>query len=212
LTIIIKNINNNYYIRSFYYYTITMLKKFKQKLIWDRIILKRNKPTITIAKEIFNTVDNNREHIKPWLTREKDTKTIEDNLKYLFEEEKETILWKKVWYWIYLNNTYIGNIWIFNIDQDNKSAEIGYWLSKDFTRKWYITEAVKLVEKEFFENFNLNRIQIRYDKKNIASQWVAKKCWYKLEWEIREDFYDNYSNQYRNTIISSKLKSEYKKN
>ncbi len=187
------------------------MKKFKERLIWERIILKRNKPKISIAKKMFDTVDKNREHLKTRFTREKETQKIEDTLKYLFEDDKETKEWKKVWYWIYLNNKYIGNIWIFNINKKNKTAEIGYWLSKDFTRKWYMTEAVKILEKEFFENFGINRIEICCDEKNIASSWVAKKCWYKLEWKLREHIYDERSNKYTNTLIFSKIKSEHTK-
>ena len=187
-----------------------MIRKFKQTLRWERINLKRNKPTIVIAKKIFNTVDQNRNHLKIWFPREKETQTIEDTLKYLFEGEKETEKWKKAWYWIYLNNKYIGNIWIFNISEKNKSAEIGYRLSKKFTRNWYITEAIKIIEKEFFENFKLNRIEICCDEKNLASKWVAEKCGYSFEWKIREHIYDKEYKKYTNTLIFSKLKSEYR--
>jgi len=187
------------------------MKKFKKFLKWERVVLKRNIPTIKIATKIFDTVDKNREHLKPRFTREKETKTIEDTLKYLFEDEKESQKWKKAGYWIYLKNKYIGNIWIFDINKENKSAEIGYWLSKEFTRKWYMTEAIKILEKEFFKNFDINRIEICCDENNIASKWVAEKCWYKLEWKLREHIYNKEREKYTNTLIFSKLKSEYKK-
>lgn len=188
-----------------------MAKKFKNQLIGERLILKRTKPTIQIAKSIFKVIDENREHLKPWLPWEKFTIKVEDSLKYLFEKEEQIKAGKKAEYGIFLNNNYIGNIGIFDIDKEKKSAEIGYWLSSSFARNGYTTEAVKIIEKEFFENFNINRIQIKCDEQNYASSGVAKKCGYQLEGKIREDSFNEYFNEFRNTLVFSKLKSEYNK-
>jgi RimJ/RimL family protein N-acetyltransferase len=57
---------------------------------------------------------------------------------------------------------------------------------------------------------NLNRIQIKCDKRNKASSWVAKKCNYKYEWTFRKNCFSEYFNDFRNTLVFSKLKSEYK--
>jgi RimJ/RimL family protein N-acetyltransferase len=73
-----------------------------------------------------------------------------------------------------------------------------------------MTEAVKIVEKEFFTN-GLNRIQIKCDERNIASSGVAKKCGYVFEGKFREDSYSEYFKDFRNTLVFSKLKSDFKK-
>jgi RimJ/RimL family protein N-acetyltransferase len=130
-------------------------------------------------------------------------------MKYLifkFEEEKKK---KKVEYGIYLDNLYIGNISIFDLNEKSKSGEIGYWLVSNQTRKGYVTEAVKVLEKEFFENHDLNRIQIKCDERNEASFGVAKKCGYIFEGKYRQDNYSQYFKDFRNTLVYSKLKSEY---
>lgn len=92
-----------------------------------------------------------------------------------------------------------------------KSGEIGYWLSSSHVRNGYITEAVKILEKEAFEKLNLNRIQIKCDERNKASFGVAEKCEYKFEGKFREDSFSEHFNDFRNTLVYSKLKSEYKK-
>jgi ribosomal-protein-serine acetyltransferase len=187
-----------------------MPKKFKNKLTGERVVLKRTKPTITTATTIFSAIDANRKHIRPYMLWEKHTLKIEDLMQYLFDKEKLTKLGEKVEYGIYLNNEYIGNIGVININQKNKSAEIGYWLAENFTKKGYMTEAVKILEKEFFENFKLNRIQIHCDEQNEASKSVIKKCGYKFEGTHREDSFNEYFNNFRNTLMFSKLQSEYK--
>lgn len=185
--------------------------KFKNKLIGKRIILKRNLPTIKNATMIFNVVDSDRTHLKPWMPWERTTKTIEDSFEYLLDTNEKTKKGIKIDYGIFLNDEYIGNFGVFDINIEKKSAEIGYWLCSRFTRKGYITEAVKILEKEFFEKYKLNRIQIRCDDLNKASAGVAKKSGYKFEGKLREDAYDKHQKRFVNTLVFSKLIKEYKK-
>jgi len=188
-----------------------MAKKFKNELKGPRLVLKRTKPNAQMAEIMFKVIDENREFLKPWFKWEKYTNKVEDSLKYLVEKEEETKLGKKVEYGLYIGDEYIGNIGIFDIDEEKKSAEIGYWLSSQFTRKGYMTEAVKIIEKEFFNNLDLNRIQIRCDERNEASSGLAKKCGYIFEGKYREDDYSEFFNNFRNTLVFSKLKSEFEK-
>jgi len=186
-----------------------MALKFKNQIKGERLILKRTKPTLKMAETMFKVVDENRKHLEPWFPWPKSTLKVEDSLKYLFDKEEETKKGKKVEYGIFVNNKYIGNISIFDINEKKKSAEIGYWLSSSYTRKGYMTEALQILEKEAFEKLKLNRIQIKCDEKNEASFGVARKCDYKYEGKFREDEFNEYFNHFRNTLVFSKLKSEY---
>lgn len=183
----------------------------KQKLIGKRIVLKKLKPTIKMAEAVFKLVDANRRHLEPWFPWVKTEVNVEAALKYLFDLEAKFKIGEKVDYGIYLNDEYIGNIGVFDINKKNKSAEIGYWLSKKFTRQGYMTEALRVLERECFLNTNLNRIQIKCDQRNIPSAGVAKKCAYIFEGKRREDAYSEYHRDLRNTMVFSKLKSEFKK-
>jgi ribosomal-protein-serine acetyltransferase len=188
-----------------------MVIKFKNQLKGDRLVLERTKPSIQMAEAMFAQVDRNRKHLEKWLPWTEFTNKVEDSLKYLFDKEESTKLGKKVEYGIYLKNIYIENIGIFDISEDDKSAEIGYWLSADYGKNGYMSEAVRIIEKEFFINHNLNRLQIKCDEENTASSRVAKKCNFKLEGLLREDKYSKYFNKLKNTLVFSKLKSEYEK-
>lgn len=187
------------------------MTKFKNELIGKRIILKRLKPTILMASTVFKVVDDNRKHLSPWFPWVKSEAKVEDSFKYLLETNRKFKAGEKADYGVYVNNEYIGNIGIFDINKKKKSAEIGYWLSKKFTRNGYMTEAIGILEKEFFSNISLNRIQVKCDERNIPSAGVAKKCGYVLEGKHREDSYSDYFKDFRNTLIFSKLKSEYRK-
>lgn len=187
------------------------MTKFKSELIGERIVLKRLKPTFAAASTLFKVVDENRQHLNPWFPWVKTEVGVEDCFKYLLETDKKLKAGEKADYGIYLEKEYIGNIGIFDINKKNKSAEIGYWLSKKFTRNGYMTEAIGILEKEFFLNVGLNRIQIKCDERNIPSAKTAKKCGYLFEGKRREDGYSDYYKGFRNTLIFSKLKSDFKK-
>lgn len=187
------------------------MAKLKSKLNGKRIVLKRLKPTILAANIIFKVVDDNRQHLNPWFPWVHSELKVEDSFKYLLETNKKFKAGEKIDYGIYLGDEYIGNIGIFDINKKNKSGEIGYWLSKKFVRHGYMTEAVGILEKEVFSNMGLNRIQIKCDERNIPSVGVVKKCCYIFEGKHREDAYSDYFRDFRNTLIFSKLKSEFKK-
>lgn len=186
------------------------MKKFKNELIGKRIVLKRLKPTLAAAGTLFKVVDENREHLNPWFPWVKEETRVEESFKYLLEVDKKFKDGTKFDYGIYLKGEYIGNVGLFDVDKKNKSGEIGYWLSKKFTRKGYTTEAVGILEKEAFINGGLNRIQIKCDEKNIPSAKTAKKCGYLFEGKHREDSYSEYFKDFRNTLFFSKLKSDFK--
>ena len=188
-----------------------MYTNFKDEIKGERIVLRINKPEITLAKNVFKTIDENREHLKPWFIWVDLTLKVEDTLKYFFDINQKLLDGNKVEYGIFLNDVFIGNIALFDFNDKNKSAEIGYWLSEKHTRKGYMTEAVKLLEKEGFENLNLNRILLKCDEKNIASTGVAKKNNYVLEGTLRKDVWSDYFNNFRNSLYFSKLKEEWLK-
>lgn len=187
-----------------------MNKKIKNKLTGKKVTLKLTKPDIGLASIMFKVINENRKHLRPWFAWEKNTKKVEDSLKYLFDKEEKVEAFKAIEYGIYVGPEYIGNISIYDINEKNKSAEIGYWLSSKFTRKGYATDAVRTLEKEFFTTHGLNRIQIKCDERNIASAGVARKCGYIFEGKHRKDAYSEYHHGYRNTLFFSKLKSDFK--
>lgn len=185
--------------------------EFKQELKGERLTLKITLATINHGKEVFELVEKNKEYLRKWLPWVDKTESVEDTTKYLFSQEEEIKEKQTVQYGIYLDEKLIGKLSIMNISTSDKSGEIGYWLSEEFSGKGYMTEAVKLLETEGFENIGLNRIQIKCDIENNASIKVAEKCNYQFEGIIRQETFSPYFNELRDTKLFSKLKKEYEK-
>jgi RimJ/RimL family protein N-acetyltransferase len=66
------------------------------------------------------------------------------------------------------------------------SAEIGYWLGKDYRRKRIMTEVVKLVTEYAFQKLKLRRVYAFVFLWNKASSSVLKKNGYKFEGKLRK--------------------------
>jgi len=185
--------------------------QFQDRLQGDRIILVRTIPGEQIAEELFELIDANRRYLEPWLMWVSMTKKVSDTAQYLKMKEQEFQNGTKIEYGIYKNSILIGSIALVDIDNNNLSAEIGYWLSKDFSGQGYVSESVKVLEEYAFKTLKLNRLQIKCDSLNIASSRVAKNNQYIWEGTLKKDVFNKFDNTFRDTLIYSKLSSEYTK-
>ncbi|MBQ8135770.1 MAG: GNAT family N-acetyltransferase [Clostridia bacterium] len=73
------------------------------------------------------------------------------------------------------NDEPIGAIDIVGVTDDDKTAEIGYVLSKKYWGKGYVTEAYKAVIDELFRN-GFTKIIAAHHVDNPASGRVMEKC------------------------------------
>jgi RimJ/RimL family protein N-acetyltransferase len=87
------------------------------------------------------------------------------------------------------NGCPIGVCALNRIDWDVKSAEIGYWLGRQYWGCGYMTEAVKAMVYLAFAYLGLERIYAYRLEHNIASIRVLKKAGLRYE-EVAEDLMD----------------------
>ena len=58
--------------------------------------------------------------------------------------------------------------------------EIGYWVRKDFTRRGIATTAARAMTDHGFARPDIDRIEIRHDRANLASEGVPRRLGYSL--------------------------------
>ena len=81
----------------------------------------------------------------------------------------------------------IGGVGLLNIKQQQRTAELGYWLSQDYWKKGIMKEAVKKVINFAFNKFKLRRLTIPIYSENKASRALAKSLGFKLEGKLRKN-------------------------
>ena len=79
----------------------------------------------------------------------------------------------------------IGSIGFMWTSAENRSAEVGYSLSRRYWNHGYATEALSAVLDSAFCSLNLNRIEAQRDQRNPASGRVMEKSGMLLEGVLR---------------------------
>lgn len=184
-------------------------RTFKKIIRGQRITLKKIPCNMETASKIFSIVDNNRNYLLPWSQWAHYVKNTKSYFEWLEQREDDWNKKTRATYGIYLEKEFIGRIAVEDINYMKDSAELGYWIDSKHSGQGYATEALKVIEKEFFKR-GLNRIVIYSDPDNLASIHVAEKNNYTLEGIMRQDdYYMDGEGEYRNTAIYSKLYSEW---
>jgi ribosomal-protein-serine acetyltransferase len=160
------------------------------------------------AGALFDAVDSNRKHLSQFLPWIGNMKSVEDfngyieNCELLYEQGKE------VSFVIISDETVVGRIGLHHINIQNKSAAIGYWLTKKAEGKGIIIRSCKALITYGFHELSLHRIEIKAAVDNVRSQAIPVKLNFVKEGILREAELVN--NKFLNLILYSMLNSEWK--
>lgn len=84
----------------------------------------------------------------------------------------------------------IGTIGLMWIQKENRSAEIGYSLSRQYWNRGLMTEAVEAILRFCFDTLHLNRIEAQYETDNPASGAVMRHAGMRREGVLRQRIYN----------------------
>lgn len=101
----------------------------------------------------------------------------------------------------------VGGTGINWIDRDNHVGDIGYWLRGDARGRGYVTRAVRLAASWAFE-LGCERLQLRADSENSASQAVAERAGFVREGVQRSSRYNPRLGRRMDFVIYSLLPGE----
>ena len=75
--------------------------------------------------------------------------------------------------------------WINKIENKVPSFEVWYWISEQFYWKGIIPECLKKILEVAFTELDFEKWIISCDSRNINSEKVALKCWFKFKWKFK---------------------------
>ena len=105
--------------------------------------------------------------------------------------------------------TLIGAISIVNINEEDKSVEVGYCIGEKWWHQGITSEALKELIRFFFDEVNVDIIKARHDINNPNSGKVMLKCNMKFDC-ISKDMIRNYSNEPCNIANYYITRKDYK--
>jgi ribosomal-protein-serine acetyltransferase len=138
------------------------------------------------AAPIFDVVDKNRNHLRPWLPfvdRMQDMHFAEGFVKGTIQRNREGTEFAFV---ILESGQVIGRIGIYKIDLQNKLGEIGYWLAKEKEGNGIIFKSCIALINFCFCDLQLNRVEIKCATENLRSNAIPKKLNFTKEGTLRE--------------------------
>lgn len=138
---------------------------------------------------------------------QKDAQSYARHLYKYIESMKEK---EKILLLIYYKGNLAGRIAAHKLDFKSQTAELGYFLFKEFRGLNIMSKSVELFEDFLFKELKLNRIELYIDTENTNSLSLANKMNYTYEGTLREDYFNSYLNELRSDQVWSKLKSDYK--
>ena len=145
-------------------------------------------PYQAYAKELFQIVDAQRDYLGqwlPWVEQTLNEKNIEDFLKLSYKLNQGQ---QQLNSFICFQKELVGSISLVRIDKENKTAEIGYWLSKDMQGKGIISAAAKVMITHSFNILQLHRIEIKVATENKKSRAIPQRLGFQLEGVLRESY------------------------
>lgn len=138
------------------------------------------------SKDIFATIDSQREYLGKWLPFVEFTKVLSDTERFVTSVINAPQDRFEYIFTIRKGDEFAGLIGFKDTDSLNHKTEIGYWLSEKHQKQGIATRAVEKLCAFAFENLRINRVQIKCAVGNIPSKNIPKRLGFQLEGTERQ--------------------------
>lgn len=102
----------------------------------------------------------------------------------------------------------VGTIGFMWLQTENRSAEVGYSLSRAYWNQGLMTEALREVLRFGFDKLNLNRIEAQHESDNPASGRVMLKAGMRREGTLRQRIYNK--GRYTDVELYAVLRQDFR--
>jgi RimJ/RimL family protein N-acetyltransferase len=136
---------------------------------------------VSDAPAIFHIINTQREYLGKWLPFVAATESWEDTYAFIQSVKDQKVPVVQIVFSIYRDKNLVGLISVLNIDQGNRKAEIGYWISQNEQHQGIVTKSVLAVINYCFTDLMLNRVQIRCGTENLSSRKIPERLGFTLE-------------------------------
>jgi len=162
------------------------------------------------AEDIVEIVKRNYEHLHPFLHWVTADYSLENAREFIRQTEKAVAENTSRAYGIFYREKIVGLISFVNFKWTSRSTEIGYWIDKNYEGKGIITESCKALVDYAFEEFGMNRIEIRCATENVRSRRIPERLNFTLDGILRQSLWRH--TRFFDVAIYSMLAEEWKTN
>jgi ribosomal-protein-serine acetyltransferase len=150
------------------------------------------------APPLFLLVEENRAYLREWLPWVDAQTSVEDSRTFILTTQQQHASNLGFQTGIWFRGQLAGVIGFHAIDWANKSVELGYWIGSAYQGYGIVTKACRCLVDHAFDEFQLNRVQIRCATENKKSCAIIERLGFNQEGLIHqaEFLYDHYVDLY----------------
>jgi len=170
----------------------------------DNVVLRNY--TEDDAAELFRVIDDNRSHLRNFMTWTDVTLKEEHSLEFIRTAHQNLHEQKGIAYGIFKDEKLIGGIGMHQWNHTLRKAEIGYWIAKEEEGKSIMYDAARTFIRFLFDQIQLNKIELLFKKDNTRSAQLAKRLNFTIEGVLRESLLMHGS--FHDIVVAGLLKRE----
>ncbi len=161
------------------------------------------------AQDLFDAINESREHLRPWLPFADQLQTIEETRNGINTKRAHWLLREDMGMSIRAKESgrFLGGISLHPRVWEIGYFEISYWLRSGAEGHGYITAAAQLLVNYAFTSLHAQRLEIRCDERNARSAAVARRLGFIQEACLRHDSCAP-AGSLRNTLIFGLIPEE----
>jgi ribosomal-protein-serine acetyltransferase len=138
------------------------------------------------ARETFDLVHANREHLRPWMPWVEATRTVDDMVAFLRFVRGEYVAGRQFHGNLRYRGALAGCMGL-RLDRPHDACDLGYWLGSAYTGRGIVTRAARALTSAAFRDLAMHRVSIRAGEGNARSRAVAERLGFTFEGVLREN-------------------------
>jgi ribosomal-protein-serine acetyltransferase len=139
-----------------------------------------------LDQTIFDVATENYDYLHRWVIWMNENTNLESIQIFLKTCERNFQANKAKDFGIYWQSDFAGIVSLVNISQQNKSAEIGYWIAEKFGGHGIVTKSCKALLAYAFNELKLNSVRILCASGNLKSRAIPERLGFTQEGIERE--------------------------
>ncbi len=159
------------------------------------------------ADGIYRVVDTNREHLTEWLPWA--GSATPDSIREFVGRAQQQAERDNGFQAVIVDpsDEVAGFIGFHSVDWANRSTSLGYWLAEGRQGRGTMTDAVRALTTLAFEQWGLNRVEIRVATGNARSAGVPERLGFTREGVLRQA--ERHADGFKDNVVYSMLAGEW---
>jgi ribosomal-protein-serine acetyltransferase len=138
------------------------------------------------SEELFQLLDANRAHIRPWHPWIDILRTVTDVERAITVWQQQHAMIRGFYAGIWSKGRFCGMINHLNVDWSNRWTALSYWLDAAHQGQGIMTACCRAMLSHAFNTWKLNRVTIECATHNTRSRAIPERLGFRFEGVIRE--------------------------